>query len=393
MAVPKTWAPTSLILFAVALCPGAAEGGAVHGEAWRMHVIDASSQGADGVRMADTNADGLLDIVTPWEEGGRIRVYRHPGVEACRAPWPAVTVGQVPTPEDAVFVDADGDGALDVVSCTEGDDRSVYVHWAPRQEDYLDETAWETVPFPALQGLSRWMYCLPLASKDGHGLRLVLGSKDPAGQIAWLEAPAKPRDLSAWRYRHIVDATWIMSILPDHTPKTPFPGLLVTDRKGPRRGIWRLNAAGGSRCLGGTGHEVMFLARGLDQERGLEALLAATRDGALLYLRAPAPGMPFERFSIGMPALSGTGKGVALGDLNGDGTTDVAVSCENSPGLHGVFWLDPAAGWTAHAISGPKGTKFDLLQHCDVDGDGDSDLITCEETENLGVIWYENPIR
>ena len=29
----------------------------------------------------------------------------------------------------------------------------------------------------------------------------------------------------------------------------------------------------------------------------------------------------------------------------------------------------------------------------DLDEDGDLDVITCEESSNLGVIWYENPVK
>jgi hypothetical protein len=39
------------------------------------------------------------------------------------------------------------------------------------------------------------------------------------------------------------------------------------------------------------------------------------------------------------------------------------------------------------------GKKFDLLQVMDVDHDGDLDVITCEERDNLGLFWYENPHR
>ena len=49
--------------------------------------------------------------------------------------------------------------------------------------------------------------------------------------------------------------------------------------------------------------------------------------------------------------------------------------------------------WESHEISGPKGTKYDLVFPIDLDADGDLDVLTCEEAENLGVIWYENPTR
>jgi hypothetical protein len=60
------------------------------------------------------------------------------------------------------------------------------------------------------------------------------------------------------------------------------------------------------------------------------------------------------------------------------------------------MWLSyresPAEGkWEAREISGPEGVKFDLVELLDLDGDVDLDVISCEETANLGVIWYENP--
>ena len=71
---------------------------------WPRHTIDDSSRGADGVRIADVNGDGRTDLVTGWEEGGVIRVYLQPAKDEVRRKWPAVTVGKVRSPEDAVFV-------------------------------------------------------------------------------------------------------------------------------------------------------------------------------------------------------------------------------------------------------------------------------------------------
>jgi hypothetical protein len=33
------------------------------------------------------------------------------------------------------------------------------------------------------------------------------------------------------------------------------------------------------------------------------------------------------------------------------------------------------------------------MELVDLDGDGDLDVLTCEERAGLGVIWYENPAR
>jgi hypothetical protein len=84
------------------------------------HAIDNTGRGADGTRWVDVNGDGLLDIVTGWEESGEIRLRLHPGHAKVREPWPGVVVGKVGSPEDAVFVDLDGDGAIDVLSSCEG---------------------------------------------------------------------------------------------------------------------------------------------------------------------------------------------------------------------------------------------------------------------------------
>ena len=123
----------------------------VNGE-WERHTIDQSSRGADGVRLQDVNGDGLMDIATGWEEGGQVKVYLHPGHQKVRQPWPSVIVGEVPSPEDAVFMDVDGNGMVDVVSSCEGKTRSVFVHWAPQHsKDYLDAKQWKTTTIPCVK--------------------------------------------------------------------------------------------------------------------------------------------------------------------------------------------------------------------------------------------------
>lgn len=97
------------------------------------------------------------------------------------------------------------------------------------------------------------------------------------------------------------------------------------------------------------------------------------------------------------PESFGTAKAVAVGDIDLDGKLDVVFSCEEAKGPKlGVVWfaaadLDSGTAPELRDISGSDGTKFDRLELIDLDDDGDLDVLTTEEAENLGVIWYENP--
>ena len=92
-------------------------------EPWARHTIDNASRGADGVKLADVNGDGRLDMVTGWEEGARFAFVSIRGQRETEVA--GLQVGAVKSPEDAVLVDLDGDGRLDVVSSTGGDTRTV----------------------------------------------------------------------------------------------------------------------------------------------------------------------------------------------------------------------------------------------------------------------------
>jgi hypothetical protein len=94
--------------------------------------------------------------------------------------------------------------------------------------------------------------------------------------------------------------------------------------------------------------------------------------------------------------MVGTGKAVAVTDVDLDGQMDLVITCENARNVSGIFWMrqSTAGQWQAQDISGAEqGIKFDRIELLDLDLDGDLDVITCEERDNLGVIWYENPTR
>lgn len=405
------WLPVmglSLTLASVCLSPAQLSGA----EPWRRHTIDRldAPAGADGIRLADANGDGLPDIVTAWEEAGQIRLYVNPGAEAAKQRWPAVTVGRVASPEDAVLVDLDNDGQTDVVSCCEGEERAVHVHWAPADPaERMDASAWQTARFPAVDGRSKWMFAAPAQIDGRAGVDLFVGGKQRDGAIGWLEAPTAPRRVDAWKWHALRPAGWTMSIVATDVDGDGDADALVSDRQGRRRGVVWLENPGVDEVsgewtehrLGAGQHEPMFLAwTNLTSDPRSDAIVA-TRNGELLLFHQPVESSESWTVQrIDNPAGVAWGKAVAVGDVDLDGRLDLVATTntEGQPDRPSVYWMSYGETptdrrWTAHDISGPEGRKFDLVELLDIDGDGDLDALTCEERENLGVVWYENPTK
>lgn len=400
-----TWRPLSRAL-GMALLAGASTADA----AWLRHVVDDTSRGADGVRLADVDGDGFPDIATGWEEGGVTRVYLHPGDGDVASPWPGVTVGRTPSVEDAVFCDLDGDGAQDVLSCCEGSTRTLFVHWAPRDRGaYLDPQAWRAEPAPITINATAWMYAVPLQLDGAYGTDIVVGAKGAGAMVGWLQAPVNPRALEAWKLHALRPAGWIMSLVAIDMDHDGDHDILLSDRKGDQTGVWWLENPGARKAtaqwpehaIGAIGREVMFLDATPDA--GLVAC-AVKPDDVFVFRRPANPTQPWPEqvFRMTHPEGIGNAKAAALGDLDLDGRLDVAYSCESAESpRRGLIWFslpEPGADDPPRTrdISGPDGIKFDRIELVDLDHDGDLDALTCEERHQgrgLGVVWYENPIR
>ncbi len=370
---------------------------------WKMHIIDNTSRGADGVRLMDINKDGLSDIATGWEEGGVVRFYLHPGLKKVKQPWPHTEVGKVKSPEDAVFTDLDGDGDFDVVSCCEGSTRTVYFHWSPGNDQKNKLNPWRTKPVSITAGKQSWMFALPL-QVDGGGIDLVLGSKGAEASIGWLQSPKNPRDIKAWKYHSWYKAGWIMSLIRRDIDNDGDLDVLASDRRSKTPGILWLENPGTKAMrlnptlkwnvhrVGAIREEVMFITISKDN-----AIHAAVRPNHIHVLQPNGdPRQPWTEQIIKYSADKyGTAKAARAADLDGDGQIEIAVSCEAANGAKsGVFYLKQNKGkWVDYDIGGPQGLKYDRIELLDLDGDGDLDLLTCEERDFNAVLWYENPLK
>ncbi|MCA9041635.1 MAG: VCBS repeat-containing protein [Planctomycetaceae bacterium] len=414
-------------LFVFFALPQIAYGQEFVGEPWVRHTIDNSSEGADGVRLMDVNRDGLLDIATGWEEGGEIHVCLNPGKDAVRSLWPTIKVGNVKSPEDAVFVDLNGDRQVDVVSCCEGDTRTMFLHMAPPlRSQYENSKLWKTETLVASSRRQKWMYCLPMHVDNQNGVDLVAGGKGPNAAIGWFEAPRRTLRKGDWVWHEISPVGWLMSL---HALDMDVDGdldLVLSDRRGVTgnpeenpgtnretrlRGCRWLENPGDrlrqvkkwtSHPMGGERDEVMFMQPTDFDSNGTWDFFVATKGQEILYLKGE-PGSPirYTTIRIPIPPDAGTAKAVQIADLNLDRQLDIAISCENAENKMGLFWMSiklnkegTIGQLTPYNVSGKEeGIKYDLVEAIDLDQDGDFDLLTCEERDNLGVIWYENPTR
>ena len=161
------------------------------------------------------------------------------------------------------------------------------------------------------------------------------------------EVSDNARNLANWKFHQLQDAGWIMS-------------LIKVD---------------------------------MDQD-GLDDVVAIDKE-SVVWDRREKTG--WSEHVILLPKGVGGGKSTAVFDVNQDGKNDVVFSCEGAAGpLSGTRWLSWKGTpfdreWQSHEIAGEPGLKYDRVVPCDVDGDGDLDILCCEERDQLGVFWYENP--
>ena len=379
---------------------------------WRIHIIDNTSSGADGTKLIDVNGDGYLEIVSGWEQGHVARMYINPG--KVRDYWDYV---EVPAPhvEDALPIDLDQDGWVDLVTCSEGDHMRVSFHWGPTEmASYLHSGSWQSEDVPCTIGKTRWMFAQPMQVDGKNGIDLVLGSKDPNGSLGWLECPNDPRELAAWQYHEISPANWIMSIVIRDIDGDGWQDILVSDRNGPNRGVRWLKHPGADSLaqiqhwtsipIGMRDADPLFLdVADSDKNGRIELWVPNLSEYFMYFEQIDASGINWKSERWIIPEMGGLiGKSSAIGDINQDGLPDLVTTYDGATERSGVLWssYDSAQHqWTHHDVSGPEGIKYDFAILIDMDWDGDLDILTSEEANNsqrgpgLGVIWYENPIQ
>lgn len=387
---------------------------------WTRTIVTAGSptgayRGADGTAL---DTEGCWS--TGWEEGGIV-------TRACPsgAGWTTELVASgLPGVEEARAADLDGDGVLDVVSCSDSGGRCyVTFRGAPNV----------TTTLTASIGHGHAMQAA-IADFDGDGrLDVVFGTRagtasNPA-VIAWLGNPgAASRTGSAWTY-HLIDvAGWTMSLVAldvdgdgdidivtsDRSYTFGAGGAHLWGRNGARwlehtaAGAWVSHAisppsgacpTGQPMCTTKTPGDEMFL-----RVDGNDVWDCQSSDAAAysrIVRHSTTDWIAWAHTVLPAAANVGHCQGMVISDVDGDGLKDVVVSSwkGNTSALAPEVLAESAVygllapNWNRFEISGPSGIKFDGIDTIGPPGGVQLDLITSEQVEQLGVVAYVNPWR
>ena len=82
--------------------------------------------------------------------------------------------------------------------------------------------------------------------------------------------------------------------------------------------------------------------------------------------------------------------GISVSDIDGDGDSDVAMAIRNVDTIAWIENLDSVGtSWTYHEVSTAVPSAWALIT-CDIDGDGDDDLVASSNDDQYFIAWYEN---
>jgi hypothetical protein len=413
---------------------------------WVMHTIVEGTpgagnfHGADGVDLADVNGDGRLDVTTPYEQGARVSVSILPPAGP-GAPWPTVITPstQIAGPEDAVWGDVDGDGALDVVIGSEGSPPRVVVNFGPVDpaNDTVILTAgnWTRVNVDASTGWRSMRIALADVAGD-DSLEIIVGGKeggsggDGEAALAYYESET-PRTAASWTKVDIEPVGWVQQMYVLDVDGDLDLDIVYNDKDmitnpsndGTRVGVrWLEND--GADPPDFTAHPISAVEEEhrwfslADWEGDGDLDIVGCRSSVVLQesylLLLEGDWIDWEEVVIPQPSNVSRCTHAQIVDVDQDGVNDVAFSYFNADGnafsdtFSSLVWLrntgsEASPAWARGEISGTElGVKYDNVIWYDVDADGDLDAVTSEQSEDiddnevigpgLGVVWYENPL-
>lgn len=300
---------------------------------WREHRIDdeelahVAIRGADGLAVGDLDRDGHLDVVSVHEDSSHVRIAF--GTEDPDH-WLTFTLAMgntVGAAEDVDLGDLNGDGRIDiVVACERG--HLVYFE-APATP--RDMTAWKAVIPGVTRRRGPWIR-VKLADVDGDGRLEVFGANEGRTHLSYFHIRGHPSEQAAWSETVLWHSRAPINV---HPVDLDGDGDLdvVGASRGERKIVWFENLGAAMRWREWPVYEAgklrsedfMMDFADLDHDGRLDIVTEAYHGGQVFWLKQPAShDAPWDPHYIGTIDPDHA-TGLKLVDLNGDGRLDLFV--------------------------------------------------------------------
>ena len=363
----------------------------VNGEyiSWREHLIDdpvtanVNFSGSDGFVLGDIDRDGIEDIVSVHESdaeydsasfledfvppvAGHVRI--HYGSSDPNL-WFNVTVAEaedVPAPEDAVLVDLNRDGWLDIVAAAE---RS-HLIYLQNPVSNRRGSHWPRLILPLTRDKGSYIRVFA-ADFNGDGVpELTAANKGAQTPGPEDYARSTPVELHTLHGDPLLAESWQVHILGNYSiPQNAEP----VD---------------------------------IDSDGDMDIVVGTRGESRLIIFDNPGDGtLNFTERAVGIYGASMAGFNLEYTDLNGDGRLDIIGTAPR-----GIVWIEQPErkgdAWNANYIGSFAPDSHTGYASADIDDDGDIDLIAGSYSRGdrtgddgsvsvdaaLGRIgWFENP--
>ncbi|MEM7146592.1 MAG: VCBS repeat-containing protein [Verrucomicrobiota bacterium] len=382
---------------------GTSLGGELDVEAeWVKHVIQPAAETRGMINTAvanDWNGDGKMDVIGSFN--GTVTLILGPdwGERVVLCALPAKGGGRLGGSGGCIHsttMDVDGDGDLDFV----GSNNTVFWLECPDGDVTAEEWVYRTVDDEI-----RGTHCLITGDVDGDGkLELIANSGRGPEQtllpysLTWQRVPEDVKNAEHWERHVFADG--------DAPGGSHYTG--IADVNGDGRMDISCAAKGGEKFPEGEwfawweqpedGAEPWVRRDLATGEAGATNILpydfngdgamdfAATRGHGVgvLWFRGP----DFEAIEIDT-GIEGP-HSLALGDIDGNGTMDMATCGHQADGVV-VWYANDGTGQFSAKVVGLDQGSYDL-RLVDMDGDEDLDFLIAGHFSN-NLVWYENPLR
>ncbi|MFT5107100.1 MAG: hypothetical protein ACI9UA_002729 [Pseudoalteromonas tetraodonis] len=289
---------------------------------WRVNIIqpDPKNHGPDGFNYHDWDGDGDLDVFVNFEEGGYSRLYFNPGKDRIRELWTDyIELEKHGKCEDSGIGDLDNDGDIDYIA------NGGHVYFNPGRNKLRDAEKWVRMTLFKNEARN------PVVSDvDGDGLNDLI-----VGATAWYKQPADNKhDPAHWKRFELGEANWPMSVIINDIDGDGDDDIVVQERR--YQGTFYYENPGKDKVtkpwpvrMIDVERNGMFMALGDVNGDGRSDLVKASGWGVVhVYLRTNDKGAPiYKKVEVPRPAQPKSvtvknikPKGVAILEMNGDPT-------------------------------------------------------------------------